>query len=190
MQTEFKSWDDLAHAVHAWSLANFGSQKGLGCLVPLLGVIEEIDEYCRGVAIEEKEDAIGDICIFLLDYCKRSGADLTSIPVAFDQKTFAIGFWSGRLCHARVKRIQGIRGMESLESFRKAELEAVAGILRSCDGMSESLGGDGAFATACKTWNDVVAKRKWHTQPDKPITFESACEDFKNVASELNWGLS
>lgn len=190
MQTEFKSWDDLAQAVHAWSLANFGSQKGLGCLVPLLGVFEEFHELCRGVTIEEEEDAIGDICIFLLDYCKRSGVDLTSIPVESDHKNIPIGFWLGRLCHARVKRIQGIRGMENLESFRKAELEAVAGILRSCDGMSESLGGDGAFATACKTWNDVVAKRKWHTQPDQIITFESACEDFKNVASELNWGLS
>lgn len=191
-KTVYKNWEELAVAVNNWSMANFTSQRGMGCLVPLLGVIEEIDEFESALTPEESEDAIGDILIFLLDYCKRSGMDLSSIEVYPETASGSLNKWIGKLCHARVKRIQGIRGMENIEAFRAKELTAVAGLIGVCHKLAIKETGQllGAFDLACHTWTNVVAKRKWHTQPDKPITFESSCEDFKNVAAELNWGIN
>lgn len=186
----YNNWEELAIAVNNWSMANFGSQSGVGALVPLLGIVEEIDELATAITLDDQEDAIGDILIFSLDYCKRSGMVLDDIPVRAKKPAGYPGHWIGRLAHARVKRLQGIRGMDNLETFREAEKEAITGLFSACDRWADSLALDGAFDIACKTWTNVVAKRKWHTQPDKPITFESSCEDFKNVAAELNWGIS
>ena len=54
---------------------------------PLLGVAEEVGELChahlkyeqgiRNTTKADKEDAIGDIIIYLADYCNRNGIDLT-----------------------------------------------------------------------------------------------------------------
>lgn len=185
----FNSWEELAQAVHAWSLANFGSQKGLGCLMPLLGIVEEVKEFEEALDLPEQEDALGDICIFLMDYCKRSGMEL-DFPLQFDLTNDDLGYYVGNLSHIRLKRIQGIRGMENLAAFRSYEYDYVYSLLAACETAAVKFSVGGIFEIACRTWDNVVSKRKWHTQPDKPITFESACEDFKNVASELNWGLA
>ncbi len=184
-----QSWQELADSVYLWSSANFGSNSGLGLLCPLLGLVEEVKEYNEALDLNEQEDALGDICIFLMDYCKRSGMVL-SFPTQFDLTNTDIGYWVGQLSHARLKRIQGIRGMDNIEVFRVKEYEAVEGILAACETTALSFHPDGIFDIACKTHANVVKKRQWHTQPDKPITFKSACEAFKNVASELNWGLA
>jgi hypothetical protein len=189
MTDQFDSWDALATAVHQWSLANFGTQHGLGCLPPLLGIVEEVREYDEAIDLSEQEDALGDICIFLMDYCKRSGMQL-DFPTQFDLTNTDISYWVGQLSHVRLKRIQGIRGMDNIEVFRVKEYEAVEGILAACETTALSFHPDGIFDIACKTFTNVVKKRQWHTQPDKPITFESSCEDFKSMAAELNWGLA
>ena len=186
----YVDWEDLAVAVNDWSMANFASQSGLGLLMPFLGIVEEVGEYDEALTLEDKEDAIGDILIFALDYAKRSGMDLSGVPIWSDHISYCPGKWVSRLSHARLKRFQKIRGMEDISAFRAKEMEAIVGLFGACEGLAHSLGPDGAFDIACKTWTNVVAKRKWHTQPDKPITFESSCEDFKNVAAELNWGIS
>ncbi len=190
VEKTFASWEELAVAVNNWSMANFGSQSGLGLLMPLLGIVEEVGEYDEALTLEDKEDAIGDILIFALDYAKRAGMDLSDIPIWSDHISYCPNKWVSKLAHARLKRFQKIRGMENISAFRVKEKEAIAGLFGACEGLAHSLGSDGAFEIACKTFINVVAKRKWHTQPDKPITFESSCEDFKNVAAELNWGIS
>lgn len=189
-QIIYNNWEELAVAVNNWSMANFGSQSGLGLLMPLLGIVEEVGEYDEALTLEDKEDAIGDILIFALDYAKRAGMNLSDIPIRSKQISYCTGKWVSKLAHARLKRFQKIRGMDNITAFREKEKEAILGLFGACDGLSDTMLSDGAFKIACKTWTEVVAKRKWHTQPDKPITFESSCEDFKNVAAELNWGIS
>ncbi len=79
----------LQHEVHAWTLENF---EPLDSVYSLLGVVEEVGELAhsvlkskqgiRGTLIEHRfkqKDAIGDIVIFLLDYCNKRGFDLEEI---------------------------------------------------------------------------------------------------------------
>lgn len=68
-----------------WALKNFGEQQPHQ---PLLGLQEELGELChahlkqeqgiRGNAVEHREkkvDAIGDIVIYLANYCTLEGID-------------------------------------------------------------------------------------------------------------------
>lgn len=72
-------------AVGAWSAKNFGNQPSYR---PLLGVAEEVGELChahlkaeQGIRVNEdhfaaKCDAVGDIIIYLCDYCAHEGISL------------------------------------------------------------------------------------------------------------------
>jgi NTP pyrophosphatase (non-canonical NTP hydrolase) len=71
-----------------WSKANFGPQDPM---LPLLGVVEEVGELChavlkrkQGIRMNEdhlamEKDAIGDIVIYLMDYCNRRGFNLLNL---------------------------------------------------------------------------------------------------------------
>ncbi len=66
-----------------WVQRNFPNGKPYQ---PLLGVAEEVGELChahlkmeqgiRNSNNEDKEDAIGDIIIYLADYCNRNGINI------------------------------------------------------------------------------------------------------------------
>lgn len=79
---------DFQNAVRQWSLKNFGEQSYVN---PLLGVVEEVGELNHAVLKmrqgirgdkdflkEQAEDAVGDILIYLADFCSRfeGGIDL------------------------------------------------------------------------------------------------------------------
>lgn len=72
-----------------WATKNFGDKPSWH---PLLGAVEELGELAhaflkreqgiRGTTeshTEDIRDAIGDITIYLLDFCNREGLDLQSI---------------------------------------------------------------------------------------------------------------
>ena len=77
--------DEWQAEIAKWSLLNFGDQPSDH---PLLGVAEELGELChhhlkgkQGIRINEehklcKMDAVGDIIIYLADYCSREGFSL------------------------------------------------------------------------------------------------------------------
>lgn len=80
--------NELQQAVGEWSRRNFPNNKPYH---PLLGLQEEIGELSHahlkgeqgiregagdpGALIEKKMDAVGDIVIYLADYCSRNGID-------------------------------------------------------------------------------------------------------------------
>lgn len=87
--------DNIQIQVGQWSKHNFGSQPSYR---PLLGAVEELGELChahlkqeQGIRTNEdhqaaKEDAIGDIIIYLMDYCEREGISMAdSLEAAWDQ---------------------------------------------------------------------------------------------------------
>ena len=182
------NWEDLKNAVGQWSAANFGSQKGLGCLAPLLGIAEEAGEWVSAGTSEEEDDAIGDTCIFLVDYCYRAGVDLSGMPLeGIEADNLGLTAAVGRLCHVQLKRTQRIRGLEDWDAFEKARFEAIGGLIWELDYLIGPRTDDGtAFQIACRVWQSVVSKRKWHEVPDKPITWQSVMHDFSEVAGELN----
>jgi len=79
----------LQREVGAWSQRNFGDQPAW---CPLLGVVEEVGELShsylkrsqgiRGTDAEHllaMEDAVGDIVIYLADFCNRMGFDMAEL---------------------------------------------------------------------------------------------------------------
>lgn len=77
---------NIQNEVEVWSHKNFGSQPSW---CPLLGISEEVGELAhaylkrqqgiRGTTEEHNEaikDAVGDIMIYLLDFCGREGINL------------------------------------------------------------------------------------------------------------------
>jgi NTP pyrophosphatase (non-canonical NTP hydrolase) len=82
---------DLQLQVAEWSRRNFGPGTPMGYSA-LLGVVEEVGELShshlkqlqgiRGTATEHEkagQDAVGDILIYLADYCTQRGWDLQGI---------------------------------------------------------------------------------------------------------------
>jgi len=181
------NWEDLKNAVGQWSAANFGSQKGLGCLAPLLGIAEEAGEWFSAETLGDQDDAIGDSCIFLMDYCYRAGVDLSDMPLeGIDVTSGDVGLTAaiGRLCHVQLKRIQRIRGMEDTDAFEVARYNAVGNLIDELDRLCYPH--SRAFEIAKEVWQSVVSRRKWHEVPDKPTTLDSVKEDFSGIAGELN----
>ena len=126
----------VQNEIKEWSERNFGKPYGRGYR-PLLGLIEELNhELFRYIEIEsgsiEDEDtenfldALGDACIYLLDYSNninlnikdtyksflnRQGVKIISLEerkslIHLLKKTIV---HSGQLCHAHLKLEQGIR---------------------------------------------------------------------------------
>jgi NTP pyrophosphatase (non-canonical NTP hydrolase) len=83
-----KNLNDIQQEQKEWSWENFGPQSPL---LPLLGVVEELGELAHAVLKREQgirkdenhlhneKDAIGDVCIYLLDYCNRRGFNLLEL---------------------------------------------------------------------------------------------------------------
>ena len=76
----------LQDEVSMWSRMNFQDQPSYR---PLLGIAEEVGELCHAHLKAEQDirgseqshfdakcDAVGDIIIYLADYCSREGIDL------------------------------------------------------------------------------------------------------------------
>ncbi len=78
--------------VHIWAVRNFGDNEGLGAYGPMMGIVEEVGElhHARLKALqriregarantsmlEEEVDALGDILVYMMDYCARRGLSL------------------------------------------------------------------------------------------------------------------
>lgn len=181
--SEINTWQELRDAVGKWSVANFGSQRGLGCLAPLLGMCEEVGELGSADTPEDREDALGDILIFLMDYCYRAGVDLSSLHHDSDYIGVSVAAAVGKLHHVQLKRLQRIRGMEDTAVFRSVQLTAVKDVVFAVDRQTP-VAAD-AFDIARAVWNTVVSKRQWNTfigSPDRAYCIG----DFSEIVDELH----
>ena len=129
--------------IGTWSSRNFKGQVAkhgvlesvaMGCMAPLLGLVEESGELAEATTKEDALDAFGDIGVYLCDYCSRAGLDLFDVVehTGVDPKHY-IGHPTGGitvgvalLCRAHLKQAQGIRGFDDLHTFMTAQHKAVA----------------------------------------------------------------
>ena len=83
---------DIQGEVKEWSDRNFGEDAPADH--KLLGIVEEVGELCHAVLkrkqsirgdqdkhIMEERDALGDIMIFMMDYCNRRGIILEHVLI-------------------------------------------------------------------------------------------------------------
>jgi hypothetical protein len=99
-----------------WAEHNFGNVNKTYAYHPLLGMIEEMGELEIALDAEsslEIQDAIGDVIIYMADYCNRmqfnleviSNIPLNRFPIASEILPII-----GRICHGQLKLEQNIRG--------------------------------------------------------------------------------
>jgi hypothetical protein len=134
----------IQQQVGQWSLRNFGPQLAKhgslagGALLefaPLLGLCEECGELAEATTAADALDAMGDIGIYLLDYCSRAGVNLAEVvdTTGVDPKWYMGSPRAGDITaavallqRAHLKQAQGIRGFEDLAVFVAAQHKAVA----------------------------------------------------------------
>lgn len=127
-----------------WSLKNFGIQPPHR---PLLGIIEELGELEEAWLDDNKEevaDAIGDVAVYMLDYC---GKRKWSFKELWDERAQAgyqaeVDISTGdinvvpfikRLSHSQLKGEQGIRGGQvKHDAILRATLSSVLWMLNEC----------------------------------------------------------
>lgn len=164
--------------VGLWSLENFGQQQSkvdpdlfLGSLAPLMGIAEEIGELASAQYVEEVEDALGDIAIYLCDYAARENFQLQPlwpdniIPATQDVSVLMKPL--GELFHCTLKRHQGIRGFDMFPTYVKARDKAVQDLLKAMVAVASGHGFS-LPATIQSTWELVVAERDWKKNPQGP----------------------
>lgn len=196
-----KQFQDIQREVGAWSRANFGDQESphfiikmepfpdgwkvndpmpptlvaLGSLAPLMGLVEELGEMFDASHKGDTIDAIGDVFIYLCDYCSREefklpiGRDLLFQLEAMDRDDLAaLVVYTGRLFHAVLKRHQGIRGFDDDDKFNNERNMCVAMILAHLDHFVRQVDlGTNLLMVANQTWNGVMAKRNWKKDPSQ-----------------------
>lgn len=142
-----------------WSEKNFGKQHER---YPLMGMIEELlefeeawkarsalvqDDTDRVTAVDEVVDAVGDIAIYMLDYCGKVGWQLDHLWVLRrtlpdedpNDWAYLVPF-ARRLAHHHLKGEQGIRGTP--EQHRLAIGDTCRAILKHLELISKYLNKD------------------------------------------------
>lgn len=145
-----------------WSTRNFGNTPAHR---PLLGVIEEFGEFCVAAAAGDDAqvvDAIGDIGIYMLDYCNRRGWDLQALWDNRKESIFDPMNTVRRLAHHQLKGEQNIRGGTAAhdDSLRVVLSEILYGV----DFSARKRGTD--FLTVLEKVWDKVSKRDWTKNPN------------------------
>ena len=95
-----------------WAERNFGAHEAWQ---PLVGMIEELGELAearREGNVPKILDAIGDVMIFMCDFCSCVSFDFDELVAGKRTKIFNddLRIWAGKLCHHFLKKHQGIRG--------------------------------------------------------------------------------
>ena len=166
----------------------------LNSLAPLMGITEEIGELTEQFILlnkthendasllsiyEEVKDALGDICVYLCDYCEREKLNLAHIILSTKPEENAYSGCSnnnlvianGRLYHATLKRHQGIRGFDNFEKYADAQANAISQIWRACDTLADKLlAGKPLLLILQETWEKVVSKRNWKKSPVEKVS--------------------
>jgi hypothetical protein len=148
-----------------WVLRNFHPQTPDNSWAPFVGMIEEIGELEAAQNQHLKIDAIGDIMIYMSDYCSCLGLDLEALVFKY---TYFFSWREmilllGSLSHSQLKLMQKIRGSE--EAHKNSIIQGLAAIIAHLRIIIEYDISDMTLEEICEhTWN-VVKKRDWKANP-------------------------
>jgi len=171
------AFSGLQQQIKEWSLDNFGDQKGINHLAPLIGIGEEIGELACEIASGNRDgiaDAISDIAIYFLDLCSRAGVcveDISDCSYAgkITDCVHALSFEYGKLCHVVLKRHQGIRGFDADDHYCRELQKACSNMLSTIDYVAIERTGMHSHDLAAETWNKIVSKRNWKAKAENSV---------------------
>jgi hypothetical protein len=126
-------FNDIQAEVAEWAKRNFGEQQSryngiiLNSMAPLLGMVEENGERYAATDELERNDAVCDTLIYLMDYLAREGVHIDDLPPGNPAVPIACSI--GRLCHCTLKRHQGIRGFDDPAKYAEVRDQACADLV-------------------------------------------------------------
>lgn len=141
----------------------------LGALAPLLGIVEEAGELSLAKNEADEFDAVGDICIYLCDYCHRSDVFLADYVYNLKQLPESVGMSDpagiaagvGLLARAELKRHQRIRGFHVDKVYHEARDRALTILVWHIAGYC--IGLETTFSDVLSdTWKEIVSERDWN----------------------------
>lgn len=167
-------FESLQSEVGEWSQENFPGQPDVN---PYLGSSEETGELADALSLddqpdEEELDAVGDILVYLADFCAIRGLDYQDCYERVDEverqhDDFFREMFSarGKLDRSVLKQRQGIR-LDEDRVGESAEIQALARILNCLEDFAESRGYtlEDAIRNA---WYDEVIDREWDSSYKK-----------------------
>lgn len=172
----------------AWSEKNFGKQPAYR---PMLGMIEELCELQQAWDRKDKPeiiDAIGDVGIYMLDYCGKRGWSLDEVWARAQHGVNVETYWNVipsilKLAHHQLKGEQNIRG-GTAHHDEQLRLQ-LAVVLHQLEFMAESVGSD--FPAIINGVWAKVRLRDWTKNPNTahevaekaaaPHESDDICED-------------
>jgi len=142
----------------------------LGSLAPLMGIAEEVGELLAATKNDEWLDALGDITIYLCDYCCRESIALPEF-IALDEgdehdAADGIVIYMGHLFRCHLKRHQRIRGFNDRDIFTHERHRALIGLIWHLEQYARIGMGRTLLEILNETWGRVVAKRDWRANPE------------------------
>lgn len=160
-----------------WALHNFGERPAGD---PALGVAEELGELVhahlkrlqgiRGFDDPAKyltvaTDAVGDVVIYLVDYCSRSGIDAAVVDAAFS--TDAALFMEEHYAIGLAVQIAGqLVSLPEEAHLLGRQVGHVTAILQ-CLHQYAKPNGINVLEAAEHTWRRIIAKRDWRAEPER-----------------------
>lgn len=205
---------ELQSAIGNWSHYNFGEQRSkstrchyctrpltLGPLAPLMGIVEETCELFTADSDIARNDAVGDILIYLCDYAEREGLQLQDAVAAYafpfvefrNCRTTIIRA-VGELIHCTLKRHQGIRGFDDDVQYTNARDRAVALLFAAVDHYTRMTFTDETPLDILNATWEHVSKRDWKANPQSaadtctpivPVPADIAIKRAKAVPQEV-----
>lgn len=183
---------EIAVEVGEWSRRNFGIQESkltgevLGSIAPLLGMMEELGEFGEAFTgtHEERQDALGDIGIYLCDFAQRDGATLLDNGPTSPIYRMSIAIPLGKLAHCVLKRHQGIRGFDDLKKYSEDRDKAIVSLVENLNAMSLTWVGLSFVQIVEETWQRVKL-RDWQKN-NKSAHLEDKNEMYAKAYGKLN----
>lgn len=168
-------FEEFQEEVFEWSEENFPGQPSHN---PYLGIDEEfgelVEETSGQTPTEFEFDCVGDMLVYLADFCGRRGLDMEK---AYDERVRVedisglepeqlsedplrnVQIAKGRIARSILKQNQGIRLNEDRVG-EEAEQKAVSLLIRSLEKFAESRGYTLREAVQA-AWYDEVIERDW-----------------------------
>jgi hypothetical protein len=158
-QSDYDKFMTLSNMVGEWSAANFAGKSKFSAfryVEPLLGIQEEMGELEEAKTLDEVDDAVSDVVIYLADFVYQTGITLY-YPV--ERRP---GSSMAQMYRAVLKNSQGIRGYHDDEFF-KNELAYWCSLFlwEFCN----SVAMDGVNM-AFEEFTSKVSKRDWVANPE------------------------
>lgn len=154
------SWGELMDQVHAWGTRNFGV---VDAWVPLLGMVEEYGEYQDArtrVDSDGMQDALGDQCIYALNFCKLVGCDWPPINAYSATPHSSLG----KMAQALIKHRHGIRGFDDAK-LRAQVSRCMVGWYGWIASEAHRQGFPDIYRITTRVWAQVSG-RDWLAYPD------------------------